>query len=49
MIKDIEGDIENKRYALKICQEKLAESSYMRITGEVENLENQLLVLEEVP
>mmetsp|Transcript_14152 Transcript_14152/g.13681 ORF Transcript_14152/g.13681 Transcript_14152/m.13681 type:complete len:1212 (-) Transcript_14152:154-3789(-) len=47
MIKDIEGDIENKRYALTICQEKLAESHYMRITVEVENLENQLLVLEE--
>jgi hypothetical protein len=48
MIKDIEIDLENKRYTLQICQEKLAESSYMKVTMEVENLESQLVELEEV-
>jgi hypothetical protein len=48
MIKDIEIDLENKRYTLQICQEKLAESSYMKVTMEVENLESQLVELEKV-
>jgi structural maintenance of chromosome 2 len=46
--KDIEAQLELKRHALKMCEEKLAESSYAQMANEIAALESQLATLEQV-
>lgn len=44
----LERELELKRHALKMCEEKLASSSYTQIANDVIALENSLITLEEV-
>jgi structural maintenance of chromosome 2 len=46
--REIERDLDLKRHALKMCEEKLADSNYMQISNEVTALEAQLKSIEEV-
>ena len=47
-VRDIENDLELKKHAFKMCEEKLADSSYAQIHNEITTLETTLVGLEQV-
>ena len=48
LTKEVERELDLKKHALKICEEKLADSSYNQIANEILALEASLIAMEQV-
>ena len=48
LAKEVERELDLKKHALKICEEKLADSSYNQIANEILALEASLIAMEQV-
>lgn len=47
-VKDVMGDLELKKHALKICEEKMADSTYAQSMAEVARVEAELVTIDQV-